>query len=167
MYKSKRMACARCSWPQRTSPTETWLFLAILAGRGGTYCKHHLASQKHVENRPVELMHNMPQSRGLDPNYCIIPSAKVSAGKPRDGCPSEQVGVGPVEQLQHVAELHARRGGPFRMPLCAALDMPEAAGSPEPWHGSQMHLAQSLPGGAAECKHPGNLASSGKSFRDV
>lgn len=71
-------------------------------------------------------MHNMPQSRGLGPNYHIMPGAKVSAGKPWDGCPPEQIGIGPVEQLQCAAEPQARRGGTFRMPLCAALDMPEA-----------------------------------------
>lgn len=41
------------------------------------------------------------------------------------------------------------------------------ASLPEPWHSSQMCLAQSVPGGAAESKHPGNLASSGKSFPRV
>lgn len=41
------------------------------------------------------------------------------------------------------------------------------AGSPRPWWDLQMHLAKSVPGGAAEPKCPGSFTSSWKSFSGV
>lgn len=69
-------------------------------------------------------MHNMPWSRGLAPNYCLMPAAAgISAGKPQEGCQPRKISAGLAAVERSLCGVsapgpRARRGGQFWMLLC-------------------------------------------------